>query len=89
MIVFLIIKIHALRVKGIKKFFKVAQIEIMMVYRIKLDKCPDTPGIVKFQGCPDRDNDSVPDYMDDCPDTPGLVKFKGCPDPNEASEEGY
>ncbi len=44
------------------------------------DKCPDTPGIWKFEGCPDRDGDDVPDATDNCPDTPGLVEFQGCPD---------
>ncbi len=46
----------------------------------KKDKCPDTPGLVKFNGCPDRDNDNVIDKEDQCPDTPGLALYKGCPD---------
>jgi outer membrane protein OmpA-like peptidoglycan-associated protein len=44
------------------------------------DKCPDTPGIWKFEGCPDRDGDDIQDALDLCPDTPGLVEFSGCPD---------
>ncbi len=46
----------------------------------EVDKCPDTPGLAIFQGCPDTDNDSVPDIEDNCPDVPGLVSMKGCPD---------
>jgi outer membrane protein OmpA-like peptidoglycan-associated protein len=44
------------------------------------DKCPDTPGLWEFLGCPDRDNDGVADAEDNCPDIPGKKEFKGCPD---------
>jgi outer membrane protein OmpA-like peptidoglycan-associated protein len=44
------------------------------------DKCPDTPGLWEFMGCPDRDNDGVADADDDCPDIAGLKEFRGCPD---------
>ena len=46
----------------------------------KEDDCPDTPGLVEFQGCPDRDGDKIIDVRDSCPDVPGLAKFAGCPD---------
>lgn len=42
------------------------------------DKCPDTFGLAKFNGCPDTDKDGIPDKEDNCPDTPGTNK--GCPD---------
>ena len=44
------------------------------------DDCPQTPGIAKFNGCPDTDNDGFMDSDDDCPQTPGIAKFNGCPD---------
>lgn len=46
----------------------------------KDDQCPDTPGLVEFDGCPDLDGDKIPDYKDKCPETPGLAAFEGCPD---------
>lgn len=46
----------------------------------KKDKCPDTPGVWEFLGCPDKDGDHVQDKDDLCPDVPGLVQFHGCPD---------
>ena len=38
-------------------------------------------GLEKFDGCPDSDNDGVPDVKDQCPDTPELWKVdkNGCP----------
>ncbi len=42
------------------------------------DECPNEPGPVSLNGCPDRDGDGVADKDDACPDTPG--KIKGCPD---------
>ena len=47
------------------------------------DKCPETFGLSKFDGCPDSDEDGVPDKDDDCPDEAGLEKFNGCPDSDE------
>jgi outer membrane protein OmpA-like peptidoglycan-associated protein len=44
------------------------------------DKCPTTPGVWEFMGCPDRDGDGVQDSEDLCPDIPGPKEFKGCPD---------
>ena len=46
----------------------------------KEDLCPDIPGLVEFDGCPDLDGDKIPDYKDSCPATPGLPQFAGCPD---------
>jgi outer membrane protein OmpA-like peptidoglycan-associated protein len=46
------------------------------------DKCPDVPGLAKYQGCPipDTDKDGLNDETDKCPTVPGLAKFQGCPD---------
>jgi outer membrane protein OmpA-like peptidoglycan-associated protein len=44
------------------------------------DKCPDSPGVWEFMGCPDRDGDHVEDKVDVCPDEPGAKEFNGCPD---------
>ena len=49
----------------------------------KDDKCPETFGLAKFDGCPDSDEDGIPDKEDDCPDKAGLEKFNGCPDSDE------
>ncbi len=46
----------------------------------KKDLCPEVPGLVEFQGCPDRDNDGIIDKDDRCPDVAGLMDMKGCPD---------
>jgi outer membrane protein OmpA-like peptidoglycan-associated protein/opacity protein-like surface antigen len=46
----------------------------------KKDLCPETPGLLKFQGCPDKDGDGIIDKEDDCPNVAGLIEFKGCPD---------
>ncbi|WP_226063875.1 OmpA family protein [Kaistella polysaccharea] len=48
----------------------------------KDDRCPDTPGLVEFQGCPDTDGDGVPDIDDQCPDVAGPVENNGCPWPD-------
>jgi outer membrane protein OmpA-like peptidoglycan-associated protein len=49
-----------------------------------VDKCPNTPGVAKYNGCPipDSDNDGVNDEEDKCPNTPGLAKYNGCPAPD-------
>lgn len=46
------------------------------------DECPEEPGPVENNGCPekDRDEDGIPDDEDECPDDPGLAKYAGCPD---------
>lgn len=49
---------------------------------IEDDACPDQPGAPhpdpEASGCPDRDNDYVPDPIDPCPDEPG-ADGEGCP----------
>jgi hypothetical protein len=46
-----------------------------------LDKCPDVPGLAKFDGCPDTDGDGIPDHLDKCPDVAGVKEYDGCPPP--------
>ena len=45
-----------------------------------IDKCPNTPGIAAFQGCPDTDGDGIEDSADDCPEEAGSADLNGCPD---------
>ena len=50
------------------------------------DKCPDTPGVPEYEGCPmpDADGDGIPDDQDKCPNDPedkdGFEDEDGCPD---------
>lgn len=44
------------------------------------DQCPELPGTLELNGCPDTDGDGIIDSEDDCPFIPGLVINKGCPD---------
>ncbi|MEZ4967965.1 MAG: hypothetical protein R2791_22180 [Saprospiraceae bacterium] len=44
------------------------------------DDCPNEFGTAKANGCPDLDNDGVPDKSDSCPDVSGTAKANGCPD---------
>jgi outer membrane protein OmpA-like peptidoglycan-associated protein len=46
----------------------------------KSDECPDTPGSLALNGCPDRDNDGIADKFDACPLEAGPLEMKGCPD---------
>jgi hypothetical protein len=46
----------------------------------KKDRCPDVPGLKKFQGCPDNDGDGIPDDQDACPGGAGPASTNGCPD---------
>ncbi|MGM5630337.1 OmpA family protein [Apibacter raozihei] len=46
------------------------------------DRCPDTPGLPQFQGCPDTDGDGIPDPDDQCPTIPGPKENNGCPWPD-------
>ncbi|MDP9230263.1 MAG: OmpA family protein [Bacteroidota bacterium] len=48
------------------------------------DKCPDVPGVAKYDGCPvpDTDKDGVNDDNDKCPAVPGLARYEGCPVPD-------
>jgi outer membrane protein OmpA-like peptidoglycan-associated protein len=36
---------------------------------------------VPLDGCPDRDQDEIPDLEDECPDQPGPATHAGCPAP--------
>lgn len=44
------------------------------------DECPETPGVVQFDGCPDTDGDGVVDSLDQCPNDYGMASAAGCPD---------
>jgi outer membrane protein OmpA-like peptidoglycan-associated protein len=48
------------------------------------DKCPDVPGIAKYDGCPvpDTDGDGINDENDKCPNVKGIAKYDGCPIPD-------
>jgi len=46
---------------------------------VPLDLCPDQPGTLENDGCPDRDKDGIPDPQDKCPDEPGPAVSDGCP----------
>ncbi len=52
------------------------------------DKCPDVPGIAKYDGCPipDTDKDGINDEVDKCPTVAGLAKYEGCPIPDTDSD---
>lgn len=59
----------------------------------KVDKCPDVPGPVRLEGCPeggngDRDGDGLLDKVDKCPDVAGLVRLEGCPEDNNNDRDG-
>lgn len=49
----------------------------------KDDRCPDTPGLPEFQGCPDTDGDGIPDIDDKCPTQAGPKENQGCPWPTD------
>ena len=44
------------------------------------DVCPNEPGLLALQGCPDKDKDGIKDSEDGCPEEFGLKINKGCPD---------
>jgi Thrombospondin type 3 repeat len=46
------------------------------------DKCPDTKGLAKLDGCPDMDGDGIADYQDKCPEVIGQARYQGCPIPD-------
>jgi outer membrane protein OmpA-like peptidoglycan-associated protein len=48
------------------------------------DECINSPGPVKFKGCPDTDGDGLADKYDNCPTEAGSLENAGCPniDPN-------
>jgi len=49
-----------------------------------VDKCPNTPGVAKYDGCPvpDSDHDGINDDEDKCPTVAGSAKYNGCPVPD-------
>lgn len=47
-----------------------------------VDACPTTPGLAKFQGCPDSDGDGIEDRSDKCPTVFGFERYQGCPIPD-------
>jgi OmpA-OmpF porin, OOP family len=49
-----------------------------------LDKCPEVPGVARYNGCPvpDTDKDGINDEEDKCPTVPGTAKYNGCPIPD-------
>jgi outer membrane protein OmpA-like peptidoglycan-associated protein len=49
----------------------------------KVDKCPEVPGLVEFEGCPDQDGDGIPDMDDECQDSDG----DGIPDKDDECPE--
>jgi len=44
------------------------------------DKCPEVPGLSKFEGCKDSDGDGVGDNKDECPKEKGVKNCQGCKD---------
>ena len=44
------------------------------------DRCPNAPGPLNTNGCPDADRDGIVDEEDACPQQAGLAQFQGCPD---------
>jgi len=46
-----------------------------------VDECPDEPGSLPANGCPDGDEDGVVDATDLCPEEGGFVDSDGCPLP--------
>jgi outer membrane protein OmpA-like peptidoglycan-associated protein len=48
------------------------------------DKCPNTVGVARYDGCPvpDTDGDGINDELDKCPGQAGTAKYNGCPIPD-------
>jgi outer membrane protein OmpA-like peptidoglycan-associated protein len=48
------------------------------------DRCPDVPGVARFNGCPvpDTDNDGLNDEQDSCVTVAGVARYQGCPIPD-------
>jgi outer membrane protein OmpA-like peptidoglycan-associated protein len=46
------------------------------------DKCPDIPGLKRYNGCPipDTDGDGLNDEEDKCPGIAGKRELQGCPE---------
>lgn len=58
-----------------------------------VDKCPDVPGLVRLEGCPensnnDRDGDGIVNEKDKCPDVAGIFRLEGCPENGPAQPIG-
>ena len=51
------------------------------------DLCPDEPGPVETNGCPDIDGDGIVDSKDDCPKIAGIPDNNGCPEIAEEVKE--
>lgn len=49
------------------------------------DGCPDFPGPILTNGCPDKDDDGISDKMDRCPAEKGPIWSRGCPDSDQDS----
>lgn len=63
----------------------------------KKDQCPNVPGLVELDGCPeeaiveednDQDKDGVLDPYDECPYTPGVIENQGCPLNSDRDKDG-
>lgn len=42
------------------------------------DKCPNSWGTMKNEGCPDSDGDGIADHIDKCPNEKGVLSNYGC-----------
>jgi len=53
-----------------------------------VDKCPNVPGVAKYNGCPvpDSDGDGINDELDKCPNVAGVAKYDGCPIPDSDND---
>ena len=47
------------------------------------DGCPDVPGEILLNGCPDADSDGITDDDDACPYKKGEARWLGCPDSDD------
>ncbi|WP_420883198.1 putative metal-binding motif-containing protein [Zhouia amylolytica] len=53
-----------------------------------VDDCPEVPGLILFNGCPDTDGDGIQDSLDACPLVAGVPQLNGCPD-LDADGDGF
>ena len=51
------------------------------------DLCPDVPGDILANGCPDFDKDGIPDNYDLCPHLFGTKENQGCPELTSEEED--
>jgi outer membrane protein OmpA-like peptidoglycan-associated protein len=47
------------------------------------DECPNDPGPIGLNGCPDSDGDGIINKYDACPLEAGTIAMQGCPDSDE------